>query len=100
MIFTGTDFSQLQGIANGSVRIASASAIPAIISTLSDEKEAIAGGVLGKSTLKIRVLESDISTTAQNLIGAKVEISGQLFRILATKKHPLSAVREITVCEL
>lgn len=98
MILSETDFSAIASLGGKTVSIADGEEIPAIVSTMSDENEAIAGGIIGKTALKVRVLDTHLNPSSK-LVGAKIRYDGTEYRILSTKKHPLSAARELTICE-
>lgn len=98
-ILTETDFSAIAALSGKTVSVAGAAPIPAVVSTLSDEKEAVAGGIIGKNTLKIRILEHDTDGNTRTLPGKTLRYDGTVYRILSAKKHPLSAAYELTICE-
>lgn len=99
LVLTESDFSAVAALSGKTVSVAGAAPVPAIISTLSDEKEAVAGGVLGKSTLKVRVMEQDIDGNTRTLPGKILRYDRTEYRILSAKKHPLSCAFELTICE-
>ncbi|MBP3302892.1 MAG: hypothetical protein J6L64_07165 [Opitutales bacterium] len=99
-ILNETDFSTIAALSGATVVIAGAPPVPAIVSTLSDEKEAVAGGIIGKTTLKVRVMEQDITGSIRTLPGKILRYDGNDYRILSAKKHPLSVAYEFTICEL
>lgn len=100
IILNETDFSAIAALSGKTVSVAGAQPVPAVVSTLSDEKEAIAGGIIGKTTLKVRIMEHDIDGNTRSLPGKTLRYDGNTYRILSAKKHPLSVAYELTICEL
>ena len=76
--------------------------VPALVSTVSDEKALMIGGTLAKANWTARVCVSDtlpFITATRGLIGRLVSYAGATYRVVESRKHPRSAVVHLILQE-
>ena len=73
--------------------------VPALVSTLSAEKEILVGGTVDKATFLARYVAADLPLAASALSGKTLRYRDAQFRIVQSKRHPRSDIVHLSITE-
>ncbi len=94
-----SQFRELCGDGCETLEIAGKS-VPALVSTVADEKTILIGGTLNRANYVARVCAIDIAPVfPSELPGKVISYNGNAFRIVQVKKHPRSDIIHLTMSE-